>query len=101
MNKSSNAISYEIILGRKLKYCRKSIRFTQIEFGNYFYIDRGSISNYELGKNAPSIQYLLKISRWFDLVLEDLVDNEFSVDDFKAKYPPPYLSQKANSLLVQ
>lgn len=76
-----------VILGLKLRYCRKSAGFKQSQISELCEIERSGISYYESGKILPSIQYLVTFSKKFGVSIDDLADNEISFDDFTAKYP--------------
>lgn len=74
-------------LGLKLQYCRKASKFTQLQIAELFKLDRSSISYYESGKTVPTITYLLNFSRMFEISMEDLADNQFTIEEFTYKYP--------------
>lgn len=76
-----------VILGLKLRYCRKSAGFKQSQISELCEIERSGISYYESGKILPSIQYLVTFSKKFRVSIDDLADNEISFEDFTAKYP--------------
>ena len=75
------------VLGIKLRYCRKSAGLTQLQTGDLFELERSGISYYESGKIFPSITYLLNFSKTFNLSIDDLVNNDFTVENFMKKYP--------------
>lgn len=75
------------VLGIKLRYCRKSSGLTQFETGNLLEVERSGISYYESGKNIPSITYFIKFSKIFNVSIDDLVNNDFTVENFIKKYP--------------
>lgn len=76
-----------VILGLKLRYCRKSAGFKQSQISELCEIERSGISYYESGKIIPSIPYLVTFSKKFRVSIDDLADNEISFEDFTAKYP--------------
>lgn len=76
-----------VILGLKLRYCRKSAGFKQSQISELCEIERSGISYYESGKILPSIPYLVTFSKKFRVSIDDLADNEISFEDFTAKYP--------------
>lgn len=76
-----------VILGSKLRYCRKSAGFKQSQISELCEIERSGVSYYESGKIIPSVHYLLKFSKLFRVSIDDLADNEISFEDFTAKYP--------------
>lgn len=87
-NKSEKESS--VTLGLKLRHCRKSSQFTQLQIAELFKLDRSGISYYESGKAVPTITYLLKFSRMFKISMEDLADNKFTIEEFTYKYPCPH-----------
>lgn len=76
-----------VILGLKLRYCRKSAGFKQSQISELCEIERSGVSYYESGKIIPSVQYLVTFSKKFRVLIDDLADDKFSFDDFTAKYP--------------
>lgn len=76
-----------VILGLKLRYCRKSAGFKQSQISELCEIERSGISYYESGKIFPSIPYLVTFSKKFRVSIDDLADNEISFEDFTTKYP--------------
>jgi len=80
-------------LGLKLRYCRSTSKFTQLQIAELFKLDRSSISYYESEKAVPTITYLLNFSKEFKISLTDLADNNFAFEDFIYKYPCKYFAK--------
>lgn len=57
----------------RLKKLRKSKNLTQTELGNYLNYGYTAISNYETGKNQPSIADLIKIAKYFNVTVDYLL----------------------------
>ncbi len=77
---------YLAVLGKKLRYCRKSTGLTQQQIGELFDIDRTSVSCYETGKIQPPVFYLFNCANEFRLFLDDLADSEYSFEEFTNRY---------------
>lgn len=77
---------YLVVLGKKLRYCRKSTGLTQKQLAELFDIDRTSVSYYETGKIQPPAFYLFNCANEFRLFLDDLADSEYSFEEFANRY---------------
>lgn len=73
-------------LGNKLRYIRYCLNLSQKDMGKIIGAERSLLSKYETGVAAPAPMNCLRIARKFDIALEDLIDEEYSVDYFAVKY---------------
>ena len=74
-----------------LKSLRKSRKITQSELGNMLGYGYTAISNYESGRNEPSINDLIRLADYFNVSLDYLtdrniknVDKEIELEGYKA-----------------
>ena len=61
--------------GSNMKFLRKQKKMTQKELGEVLGYGYTTISNYENGRNEPSIEDLKKISHYFKVTIDYLVGN--------------------------
>lgn len=66
-------------LGEKLKTLRKNNKLTQTDMANILGVKKSSISKYENNVNVPDIKSLIKLSNYFEISLDSLVDNSFEL----------------------
>lgn len=59
--------------GKNIKQLRQARDLSQQQFANLFELSRASIGSYEEGRADPKIETLVKIARYFDLTIDDLV----------------------------
>ena len=64
-----------ILLGEKLKNLRKDKDLTQEQVSKYLGLTRGAYAGYELGRRDPDKQTLLKLSRFYGVSVEFLIDD--------------------------
>lgn len=57
----------------RLKEIRKQKNMNQKEFAELFGVNQKMISNYETGRNEPSIELLIKIADYFKISIDYLV----------------------------
>lgn len=56
-----------ISMGERIKQLRKELKMTQQEFADKLKINRGTLANYEIGKNTPIDAVILSICREFNV----------------------------------
>lgn len=66
-------------LGEQLKQYRIDNNWTQHELADKLAVSRTMISNWESGKSFPDLDYLVSLSRLFDVPLENLFSKDTSV----------------------
>lgn len=79
---------------KNLQYLRKEKRLRQHEMQNRLGFSRTTWSNYEKGKTSPSLDGLIKISRFFGITIDELVAEDMEQKFENRKYKPyPYNNQ--------
>ena len=63
-------------IGQYIKELRKSKKLTQEELADKLYISRQAVSNWETGKDAPSVDNVKDISKIFDVSIADIYAGE-------------------------
>ncbi len=63
-----------------VRFLRKQNRMTQNELGDVLGYGYSAISNYESGRNEPSINNLIKIADYFNVSIDYLVGHELKID---------------------
>lgn len=71
MNDCGGMIMLEI-LGKRLLKCRKKFGYTQIQAATYADITEKAYSNYELGKQMPRLDILVRIADMYQVSLDYL-----------------------------
>lgn len=61
------------MLGQNIKSFRKARNMSQSQLAEKLWIDRSSLSSYEIGKRTPDIYMLCRIADELDLPLDVLV----------------------------
>ena len=77
MNKSTTKISRSEI-GRNIRRLRERQNMSQTQLAKILWIDRSSLSGYEIGKRVPDIFMLCKMADVFGVSLDTLVGREWS-----------------------
>lgn len=60
-------------LGKNLKYMRKCHNMSQSQLAGKLWLDRSSISGYEIGKRMPDILILWEMAEIMNVSLDELV----------------------------
>lgn len=68
-----------------MKKLRKATGFTQPQLAEKLELSQKQVSDYELGKTAPSIESLVQISRFFNITVDELVGAKEMSADFTPK----------------
>ena len=66
-------------LGKRIKTFREKINMSQEELADKVYTSRQTISNWENGKFYPDIDALVKISKCFNISLDDLLASDSNI----------------------
>ena len=69
-------------LGKNIAEIRKNNNLTQDDLANKYFITRQTISNWENGKFYPDIDALVKISKCFNISLDDLLSYDNKVLEY-------------------
>jgi transcriptional regulator with XRE-family HTH domain len=73
---------------KNLQYLRKEKRLRQHEMQTKLGFSRTTWSNYEKGKTSPSLDGLVKISRFFGITIDELVAEDMEQKFENRKYKP-------------
>ena len=71
------------MLGEKLLKLRKEKNITQEQLAEQIDVTRQTISNWELDETLPNTEQLKKISKVFEISIDELLDNEIKRIDKK------------------
>lgn len=66
-------------LGKKIIEMRKNKNFSQEQLAETLNVSRQTISNWENGRFYPDIDALVKISKYFNIALDDLLASDSNV----------------------
>ena len=67
------AMSVKRTLGEKLRELREDYDLSQSQVAMALSIDRSTYTNYELNKTQPNLETVVRLSRIFDVNVEDLM----------------------------
>ena len=84
------------MLSQNLKIFRKKCGFTQKVIADSLNIDRSTYTYYETGESSPTIETLCKLSKIFNVTIDDLVTrpaSAFSNNCLLNDNPPIYRSR--------
>ena len=66
----------EMNLGDKILQLRKKNGLSQEQLGEKVYVTRQTISNWELGETTPNPEQLKKMSKAFNVSIDEILDND-------------------------
>lgn len=69
-----------IYISQNIKYLRKQKKLTQEALGKAVGVKKAAVSTYEIGRNYPSVEALLKLVDLFEVNLEDLFYKNLAVE---------------------
>lgn len=73
-------------LGKRLQEFRKFNNYSQEELATELNVSRQSIINWETGTSSPSIDYMIQLSKLYNVSLDDLTNFKLSVEEvYEAK----------------
>ena len=93
------------IIGKNLLNLRKQAKLTQMELAEKFNYSDKSISKWENGESLPSVDVLFDLAKFYGVSLNDLVDENFNLQEQKVniktkeKKPKAYSSHLMITLL--
>lgn len=70
------------MLASNLKYLRKKFKLSQQDLSKIFDIPRTTLGDYERGKTEPNIFNLIRISKHFDVTLDDLLKSKMHLEEY-------------------
>lgn len=72
------------IIARHLQFLRKSHNYTQEDIAKKLDISRQAVSKWETGTAVPDLEVLLKISRLYDITINDILEPRLQkITDFE------------------
>ena len=80
----------QVELGKTLRLYRKSQGWNQQFIADQLNIDRSTYSYYESGRTSPSIDSLIRLSKIFNVSIEELLNIRPDEPLAVAENPPPY-----------
>ena len=63
-----------IIISKYLQFLRKSNNYTQDDLAKELGISRQAVSKWETGTTVPDLDVLLKISKLYDITINDILE---------------------------
>ncbi len=75
------------ILSQKLKNYRNRTGLTQEQFASQIGITRSAYAYYEIGKTKPKLSILKKIAQFYDLSVDDFLEDNNDVYDLAQREP--------------
>ena len=76
----------ETSIGRKMAYCREILGFTRKEMADVFETSPSKLANYERDVTLPPLKLLFLYAQYFEIPMEDFVDDFISLKEFTVKY---------------
>ena len=73
----------------KLAYCREFLGFSKKEMAEVIGVSPSTYSKYEKGISMPSVDSLYIVSIISEMSMEDFIDEDFSLEDFKHEITTP------------
>lgn len=73
----------ENFISKQIRSLRLSLGETMEEFGTRFNTSKGTINNWEKGRNLPNKENLLKIANLLDISVEELINSDIDYQNFK------------------
>ena len=63
-------------LGKQIKKYRRNFSLSQEDLAEKVYVSRQTISNWELGETTPNPEQLKKMSKAFNVSVDEILDND-------------------------
>lgn len=86
----------KIHISQNIKHLRKQKKITQEELGRMIGVKKAAVSTYEIGRNYPSVESLLKMVDLFEINMEDFFYKDLSVDEQSDRVEEPQISYHDN-----
>lgn len=71
----------EVYIKQNIKHLRKEKKLTQEALGELIGVKKAAVSTYEIGRNYPSVEALLKLVELFEVNLEDIFYKNLSKEE--------------------
>ncbi len=88
-----------MILGDRIKMCRKAKDMTQEELGQLIDVSKVSICQWEKGIKTPSTKNLIELTKIFDVELSYLIGNDTYVVEEEDKKYGMYMAKEEINIL--
>lgn len=75
-----------VFLGPKMNHCRNATGLSVQNMATLLGIDKDEYLNYECNEKVPPLDLLFRFSRCFEVLMEDLVDDEENIILFEKVY---------------
>ena len=70
-------------LASNLKYLRKKDKISQGELAEEFAVARTTMGDYERGKTEPNLDMLIKMSKKFDVAIDELITHDLTLNELE------------------
>ena len=74
-------------IGENIKFGRKLHGFSQSDLSNKLKVSSNSVSNWERGTAEPTLTALIKLSRLFKVLIDDLLTKDLEAEGFEVGSP--------------
>lgn len=89
----------KIAFGKRLRELRKATGHSQSFVAGHIGIDTNYLSQIELGRKNPSMAVLVKIKKYFNVSIDELIADNYSTEDSKLKVELQHAIASANETL--
>mgnify|MGYP001036939858 FL=1 len=75
-----------LLVAKHLQYLRKSHQYTQDDLAEKCYLSRQAVSKWETGEAVPDLDVLLKLSKLYEMTINDILEPKMSsekINDFE------------------
>lgn len=73
------------MFAKNIQYLRGVTNLTQKQLADALFVSDKTVSKWETGMTEPNIEMLRKVSRYFDVSVDDLIDKDLSLAEVKKK----------------
>lgn len=93
----------KLYIGKNIKHLRKQKKLTQEQLGALIGVKKAAISTYEIEKNFPSVDGLIKIADLFQVNMEDFFYLDLSVKEGndRVEEPAPIYQNDFSRLMMR
>lgn len=86
---------------KNLRALRKSHGVSQVQLAQVLHYGYTAISNYESGRNEPSLDDLIRLADFFDISTDALLGREYLLQDMEIYWKFSLLSAKEKEKLLR
>lgn len=76
-------LKFIAMIGKNLKYLRNKNKISQQDLSSILQIPRTTLGDYERGKTEPNIAMLIKMSKHFDVKVDELIAQDLSHSEYE------------------